>query len=46
MQIGKAFGGRDHSTVLHACGKINELMSTDDATMGLVNDLLSQAQTS
>lgn len=25
-EIGKAFGGRDHTTVLHACRKIKELM--------------------
>ena len=27
--IGDAFGGRDHTTVLHACRKINELVKTD-----------------
>lgn len=27
--IGQAFGGRDHTTVLHACGKIEELKSSD-----------------
>jgi chromosomal replication initiator protein len=27
--IGEAFGGRDHTTVLHACRKIAELQSTD-----------------
>jgi chromosomal replication initiator protein len=27
--IGEAFGGRDHTTVLHACRKINELKATD-----------------
>ena len=27
--IGDAFGGRDHTTVLHACRKINELCQTD-----------------
>jgi chromosomal replication initiator protein len=26
-EIGEAFGGRDHTTVLHACRKIKELMS-------------------
>jgi chromosomal replication initiator protein len=26
--IGEAFGGRDHTTVLHACRKIAELRST------------------
>jgi chromosomal replication initiator protein len=28
-EIGDAFGGRDHTTVLHACRKIGELSETD-----------------
>lgn len=28
-EIGKAFGGRDHTTVLHACRKIKELLASD-----------------
>ncbi|WP_416361315.1 chromosomal replication initiator protein DnaA [Marinobacter sp.] len=28
-EIGDAFGGRDHTTVLHACKKIRELQETD-----------------
>ncbi len=28
-EIGDAFGGRDHTTVLHACKKINELKEAD-----------------
>lgn len=28
-EIGDAFGGRDHTTVLHAVRKINELKETD-----------------
>ena len=28
-EIGDAFGGRDHTTVLHACRKIKELQETD-----------------
>ena len=28
-EIGAAFGGRDHTTVLHACRKINELKESD-----------------
>jgi chromosomal replication initiator protein len=28
-EIGHAFGGRDHTTVLHACSKISELKKTD-----------------
>lgn len=29
-EIGHAFGGRDHTTVLHACRKIAELRATDN----------------
>lgn len=28
-EIGQAFGGRDHTTVIHACRKVTELCSTD-----------------
>ncbi len=28
-EIGKAFGGRDHTTVLHACRKVEELKKND-----------------
>jgi chromosomal replication initiator protein len=28
-EIGDAFGGRDHTTVLHACGRIRELRSAE-----------------
>jgi len=28
-EIGEAFGGRDHTTVIHACKKIEELRETD-----------------
>ncbi|MFV1993484.1 MAG: helix-turn-helix domain-containing protein, partial [Acidiferrobacterales bacterium] len=28
-EIGDAFGGRDHTTVLHACRKVNELKDKD-----------------
>jgi chromosomal replication initiator protein len=27
-EIGEAFGGRDHTTVLHACRKVKELQET------------------
>ena len=30
-EIGDAFGGRDHTTVLHACKKISELRSVDNS---------------
>jgi len=28
-EIGEAFGGRDHTTVLHACRKVVELVEND-----------------
>ena len=28
-EIGDAFGGRDHTTVLHGCRRIEELRQTD-----------------
>ncbi len=28
-EIGQAFGGRDHTTVMHACDKVSELRNTD-----------------
>ena len=31
-EIGKAFGGRDHTTVIHACKKVKELRDTDSRT--------------
>ena len=36
--IGEAFGGRDHGTVIHACKRISELQKTDDK---LRQDLLA-----
>jgi len=38
--IGEAFGGRDHTTVLHACRKINELKATDPNVTRDFNSLI------
>ena len=38
--IGEAFGGRDHTTVLHACRKVAMLRSTDSDITRDVNSLL------
>ncbi|MBX2849734.1 MAG: chromosomal replication initiator protein DnaA [Acidiferrobacterales bacterium] len=38
--IGDAFGGRDHTTVIHACKKVNELTKTD----AKINDDFSSLQ--
>ena len=39
-EIGDAFGGRDHTTVLHACRKIKELCDTDLGIRDDYNNLL------
>jgi chromosomal replication initiator protein len=38
-QIGEFFGGRDHSTVLHACRKVEQALSDDPALSGIVRQL-------
>lgn len=39
-EIGEAFGGRDHTTVLHACRKVRELCDTDLAIRDDYSNLL------
>jgi len=39
-EIGDAFGGRDHTTVLHACRKVAELRDTDSRINEDYNNLL------
>jgi chromosomal replication initiator protein len=39
--IGRHFGGRDHTTVLHACRRANKRISTDAASRASVHKLLS-----
>jgi chromosomal replication initiator protein len=41
-QIGAYFGGRDHSTVLHACRKIEEAIQRDAGLGGLVRQLVAE----
>jgi chromosomal replication initiator protein len=43
--IGMKFGGRDHSTVLHACSKIEALMATDRELRVVVEDLIGSIST-
>jgi chromosomal replication initiator protein len=40
-EIGEAFGGRDHTTVLHACRKVHELVESDQS-FARDHDLLTQ----
>ena len=39
QQIGAYFGGRDHSTVLHACRKVEQALTRDPSLSGLVRQL-------
>jgi chromosomal replication initiator protein len=42
-QIGTEFGNRDHTTVMHACSKINsELSSNNESTVKDINELRSR----
>jgi len=44
VQIGAVFGGRDHSTVLHACAKISGLIESDAEMARLVDDIRADIQ--
>jgi len=39
-EIGKQFGGKDHTTVLHSCNKISELMNKDPHLSATVASLI------
>ncbi len=38
-QIGEAFGGRSHTTVIHGCNRITELMELDRSIVQMVEDI-------
>ncbi len=44
QQIGLYFGGRDHTTVMHACRKIEALVKTDSAIRQAVDQLRQKLQ--
>jgi chromosomal replication initiator protein len=43
-EIGKRTGGRDHSTVLYACGKIEKLLERDPALKRKVQTIVGELQ--
>lgn len=45
-QIGKAFGGRDHSTVIHAHDKINNELNENGVLQETIKDLIEQIKKS
>ena len=42
QEIGEAFGGRDHGTVIHACRQVENLVDQDDTVRHSVDYLKSQ----
>jgi chromosomal replication initiator protein len=42
QEIGDAFGGRDHGTVIHACKAVDNMMEQDSSMRGSVEFLKSQ----
>jgi len=40
MDVGKSFGGRDHTTVIHACNKIDEAILTDPEFDRVIKQLM------
>ncbi|OPX88303.1 MAG: Chromosomal replication initiator protein DnaA [Pelotomaculum sp. PtaB.Bin104] len=41
-KIGEAFGGRDHTTVMHACDKINTKLQNDQALQNTIASLIER----
>lgn len=39
-EVGLEFGGRDHTTVMHACQKVDEKLKTDPGFEGLIQNLI------
>jgi chromosomal replication initiator protein len=41
-QIGKEFGDRDHTTIMHSCDKIEEELKTNDSLKDRIERIESQ----
>ncbi|NQT95642.1 MAG: chromosomal replication initiator protein DnaA [Candidatus Omnitrophica bacterium] len=46
VEIGGLFGGRDHTTVMHACGKIEEDIKKNPHIKGMVDNIITKIRTS
>lgn len=44
VEIGEAFGGRDHGTVIHACKRVEQELETSPEVKAIVEKLISQLQ--
>jgi chromosomal replication initiator protein len=45
VDIGRVFGGRDHSTVIYACEKVGSMVATDNEFADRINGLISTLAT-
>jgi len=45
IEIGEAFGGKDHTTVIHACNKIKTMMKTDPFFSANINKIIQDIKT-
>jgi chromosomal replication initiator protein len=45
-EIGTSFGGRDHTTVMHACTKIKDKMSSDPYFNAKLNTIIKKIKES
>jgi chromosomal replication initiator protein len=45
VDIGRVFGGRDHSTVIYACEKVGAMVATDNDFAERINGLISTLAT-
>jgi chromosomal replication initiator protein len=43
-KIGDEFGGRDHTTVIHACEKISQEMQEDPSLQEMINEIVRRIQ--
>jgi chromosomal replication initiator protein len=41
-EIGKHFGGKDHSTVIHACRHVQQMIESDPQTKEIITDLIKK----
>jgi chromosomal replication initiator protein len=44
VQIGQYFGGKDHTTVMHAIGKVENLIKTDDKFKTTIEELMMRVK--
>lgn len=42
IEVGGFFGGRDHTTVMHACEKIEEDIKNDSRVKGIINSVVTK----